>query len=448
MSLATTSRELPDLEPNRRLTLPDSVEATLPNGLTVIAIERRSVPLVEVRLRVPLSATTADPWHVAVSSLMSRTLLSGTADMSTVDIAAALQGVGGGLSASVDPDRLLVSGAGLASGLERILTILGDVVHGATYPENEVVTERARLIDRIQVAQTQPSHLVREALLRRIYGNHPYGLQTARPADLEHLGRDELARMHAARVRPAGATLVISGDIDPQATVELAGTVLGSWTGAPAGADLPGIPPLAPGPLVLAHRPNSVQSSLRLALPAVTRTHPDYAALQLANLIFGGYFSSRWVENIREDKGYTYGPHSGIDHSVAGSRLIVAAEVATDVTAPALLETWYELGRIASIAPGDAELEQARQYALGSLLLGMSTQAGLASLASMYAAYGLRLDFLVGHADRLTQVTKDDVARAAATYLAPAKAVTVVLGDTDLVEGPLRVLSTVERAGD
>jgi predicted Zn-dependent peptidase len=180
-------------------------------------------------------------------------------------------------------------------------------------------------------------------------------------------------------------------------------------------------------------------------LPAVGRTHPDHAVLQLANLIFGGYFSSRWVENIREDKGYTYGPHSLIEHSVAGSTMVVAAEVATEVTAPALLETWYELGRLASLPPTAEELEQARQYALGTLQLGMSTQAGLAGLLSTYAGFGLRLDHLAEHARKLTEATVEDVARAAATYLAPAKAVTVVLGDAERVATSLGALTQVEQ---
>jgi predicted Zn-dependent peptidase len=183
---------------------------------------------------------------------------------------------------------------------------------------------------------------------------------------------------------------------------------------------------------------------MRLALGAVGRTHPDHAALQLANLVFGGYFSSRWMENIREDKGFTYSAHSIVEHSIAGSSVILAADVATDVTAAALLETWYELGRIATGPPGKEELEQARQYALGSLLLGMSTQAGLAGLATTYAAYGLRLDFLIDHTARLAAATRDEVAAAAANYLAPAKAATVILGDASIVESSLSTLSTVQ----
>jgi predicted Zn-dependent peptidase len=119
--------------------------------------------------------------------------------------------------------------------------------------------------------------------------------------------------------------------------------------------------------------------------------------------------------------------------------------VATEVTGPSLLETVYELGRIASLPPGEEELEQARRYALGTLRLGMSTQAGLAALASMYASFGLRLDYLTEHSAALSAATRDEVAAVASRYLAPSNAVTVVLGDAERVERQLSLLTTVER---
>lgn len=446
MTVVTGPRQLPPLEPNRELVLPSTAERTLANGLTVIAVERPSVPLVEIRLRVPFGRKTLDPPFVAQAALLSQTLFSGTADMSTVEIAAELQKVGGAFSASVDPDRLLVSGNGLASGLPRILEILAKVVMGATYPEQEVATERARLIDRIQVAQSQPSHLARMALLRRVYGEHPYAIQTPAIEDVSELTTAKLLELHGARMHPAGAALIIVGDVSAEETLDLAEATFASWDGAGKADEVPPAPRPSGGPIALVDRPGSVQSSLRIALPAVGRTHPDHAALQLANLIFGGYFSSRWVENIREDKGYTYGPHSVVEHWVAGSSVILSAEVATEVTAPALVETWYELGRVAILPPTEEEVEQARQYALGSLLLGMSTQAGLAGMLSTYVGYGLRLEYLAEHAARLAAATRDDVAAAASQYLAPASAVTVVLGDASVIERPLAALATVEHA--
>ncbi|MEV4509806.1 pitrilysin family protein [Dactylosporangium sp. NPDC049525] len=441
MTAETLLRTVPVLGPNRPLKLPKTVERTLDNGLTVIALRRASVPLVEVRLRVPFAKA-----HLARAALLTQTVLSGTTAMSTVDIAAELQKVGGGLSAGADPDRLLISGNALVGGLDRLLDLLAEVLTDANYPAEEVSTERARLVDRIRVAQSQPSHLARAALLKRMYGKHPYAIQTPAPEQVEAVTPGTLRTLHAERLHPAGATLVIVGDLAPEKAIAAAERMLSKWDGAGSAVELPPTPELKPGPLTLVDRPGSVQSSLRLALPAVSRRHPDHAALQLANLVFGGYFSSRWVENIREDKGYTYGPHSLVEHAVAGSSLVVAAEVATGVTGPALLETLYELGRLASLPPKEDELEQARQYALGTLQLGMSTQAGLAGLVSTYAGFGLRLDYLAEHATRLARVSRDDVAAAAAQYLAPSRVAAVVLGDAALIEKPLAALTAVTRA--
>ena len=348
--------------------------------------------------------------------------------MSTADIAAALQSVGGALSASLDSDRLLVAGNGLATGLPRILGILAEVLTAATYPEGEVTTERARLIDRIQVAAQPPSHLARVALLRRMYGAHPYAVQTPEIAGLSELtARNSRRCTRRGCIRPARRSSSWATSTGRRRwTSPRRRWAAGAGPG-PARRFRP-MPPLQAGPGRAGRSPGfgAVVGTAGAARGA--RTHPDHAALQLANLVFGGYFSSRWVENIREDKGYTYSPHSVVEHSVAGSSLILSTEVATEVTAPALLETWYESGRLATCTAGEEELEQARQYALGSLLLGMSTQAGLAGLAITYAGYGLRLDFLAQHTARLA-ATRDEVAAAGATYLAPAQAATVVLGD-------------------
>jgi zinc protease len=432
---------LPDLVPDGKLKLPREAERTLSSGLTVIAIRRPGVPLVELRLRVPFGRAP-----LPRATLLSQALFTGTGTMSSIDIAAELQAVGGGLSAGLDPDRLLVTGNALAAGLDRMLEILAGVLTDPAYPQEEVATERERLVDHIQVAQSQPSHLARTALLKRMYGRHPYAVQTPEPEQVRGVRPAQLRALHADRVRPDGAVLVLVGDISPEKAIDAADKALGSWTGPGRDGNVPPTPELEPGPLVLVDRPGSVQSSLRIALPALPRTDPDYAPLQLANMVFGGYFSSRWVENIREDKGYTYGPHTAIEHFIAGSALVASAEVATEVTGPALLETLYELGRIASLPPGEEELEQARRYALGTLRLGMSTQAGLAGLASMYASFGLRLEHLRTHSAALAAATREQVAEVASRFLAPSRAVTVVLGDAAKVEAPLAALTPVERS--
>jgi predicted Zn-dependent peptidase len=204
--------------------------------------------------------------------------------------------------------------------------------------------------------------------------------------------------------------------------------------------------PVPPGgPLFVVDRPGSVQSTLRMGRLGLTRTDPGYPALQLANLIFGGYFTSRWTKNLREDKGYTYGPHSRLDHHVLGSTVALSVEVASEVTAPALLETLSELGRIALLPVSETEVASVQQYAIGTLALSTATQAGLASTLSGLSAFGLGLDWIAEHPARLLATTVEDVSAAATQFLAPYGFTSVLVGDAASVAGPLSTLGPVEQ---
>jgi predicted Zn-dependent peptidase len=438
------SELVPPLGPVPRVRQPAAAERTLPSGLRVLAVRRAGVPLVEVRLRVPFGGTA--PTHAARGRLLGETLLAGTERHDQVGLAAALQALGADLHVSVDADRLSVGGTVLRTGLGDLLGLLAEVLTAAAYPAREVAGERDRLVERLSIARSQPSVLVGEALNRRLYGDHPYARELPTVEAVGAVTAAQVRRLHADRVRPAGATLVLVGDLSPARALDTVEAALGEWTGDGPDRGLPPLPPVTPGPTVLVDRPGSVQASLRLAGPALRRDAPDYPALQLANLVFGGYFSSRLVENIREDKGYTYGPHSRINHGAAGSTFVVDADVSTEVAAPALLETWYELGRMATLPPSQAELDDVRQYAVGTLALSVATQAGLASTLAALIGVGLGLDWLREHPRRLAAVTVDEAFAAARRHLAPSRLVTVVLGEAGTIEPALATLGPVERS--
>jgi hypothetical protein len=336
------------------------------------------VPLVELRLRVPFGRAP-----LARATLLSQALFTGTSTMSSIDIAAELQAVGGGLSAGLDPDRLLVTGNALASGLDRILEILAAVLTDASYPGrgggHRTGTARRPHPGRAEPARAPGPDGAAEADVR------PPSVRRADAGAEQVRGvrPGQLRRLHADRMRPDGAVLVLVGDLHPDKAIDAADKALGSWTGPSRDGNVPPTPALQPGPLLLVDRPGSVQSSLRMALPAVDRTHPDYAALQLANLVFGGYFSSRWVENIREDKGYTYGPHTAIEHFVAGSALVAAAEVATEVTGRRCWRRCTSWAASPASRPARRSSSRPGRTPSARCRLGMSTQAGLAGLASM-----------------------------------------------------------------
>jgi predicted Zn-dependent peptidase len=415
-----------------------------PSGLRVIAVRKPGVPLVEVRLRIPF--LSAKPAHPARATVLSDTLATGAGGLDRAGIAAALQALGADVNVSVDADRLVIGGNALASNLKGLLDLLALLLVEPAYAKREVHTERDRLIERLTMARARPAVVAGEALGRRMWGEHPYSLDLPLPDAVAEVTPSHVRRLHERRVRPDGATLVIVGDITPARAVDVAATALAGWTGAPEAAKVPPLPTPSSGPTLLLDRPGSVQSTLRMGRPALTRVDARYPALQLANLVFGGYFSSRWTENIREDKGYTYGPHSRLDHHVLGSVLVLDVEVATEVTAPAVVETVYELGRMATLPVTEAEVEAVRQYAIGSLALSLDTQAGLASTLSALSAFGLGLDWLAEHPLRLAATTVDEVSDVAAEFFGPSGFTGVVVGDVDRIAGSLGAVGAVELA--
>jgi zinc protease len=435
-------REIPGLGPAPKAKQPTATERTLPSGLRVIAVRRTGVPLVEVRMRIPFGGTAAT--HPARASLLGETLLAGTERYNQLELAEAVQALGAHLSVSTDSDRLLIGGSVLRTGLSALLDIIGDIVTGATYPNGEVALERDRMVENLAVARSQPSVLAREALRRRLYGDHPYAREIPAPETVASTTAGQLRRLHADRVIPTGATLVLVGDVQPARVLDRAEAALGGWAPQGRPRELPKLPTVVPQAALLVHRTGSVQSSIRLGGSAPGRADEGYPALHLANYVFGGYFSSRLVENIREDKGYTYSPHSRIEHAVAGSGLVVEADVATEVTAPALLEIGYELGRMATLPVGQRELDDVRQYAIGTLALAIATQSGLASMLSGLAGSGLGLDWLREYPGRLGAVTRESAFEAARRWLAPTALSTVVLGDTTQIAQPLGVLDSFE----
>jgi predicted Zn-dependent peptidase len=436
---------MPDLGRPRRPRFPSAAERVLPTGLRVVAVRRPSVPLVQVRLRVPLAGRRQD--HLARTEVLRRTILRGTAERSATRLAQDLQAVGGALAVDVDTDRLVLSGEALRTGLTDLLAIVAEVMSGATHPTAEVEAERARAADQTRRLLTTPGVLADEALSYRMFGDHPYGRDHPHPDEVAAVTAASVRSLHRRRLVPAGSVLVLVGDVTPARALDQVERAMAGWDREGSAASMPKVPATEPGPLTLVPRPGAVQSTIRLGGRAPDRRAEGYAALKLANTVFGGYFSSRMVQNIREDKGYTYSPRSAVQHAEAASVLVVAADVATEVTAPALVEIGYELGRIATLPVTQEELDMAKRYAAGSLALATSTQAGLAATLLELAAVGLDLTWLREHLAETEKATREQVQEQARRYLAPAAFVPVVLGDADQVGADLEALGPVVPPG-
>jgi predicted Zn-dependent peptidase len=201
-----------------------------------------------------------------------------------------------------------------------------------------------------------------------------------------------------------------------------------------------------PSSLWLVDRPGAVQTNIRLGGPALPRTDPDHPALALAVTVMGGYFTSRLNDNIREQKGYTYGAQARLEHRRLSSQLGVSADVGRDVTAASLVEIAYELGRMVSLPVTQPELDAARRYVQGTLAMGIQTQAGLTSYLATLVSAGLPVTYLRDYPAALDHVTVEQVLEAARRFLGPVQLTTALVGDAATVAPTLEALGTVEIA--
>ncbi|GAA1998866.1 insulinase family protein [Nakamurella flavida] len=436
-------RPVPDLSPAGRTREPTLVERVTDSGLTVVAVRKPGTPLVELRLRIPFGGR--GDAHAARAELLAATVMLGTGSRSREQVDSDLAVVGGHLDASVDPARLLVSGSALSTGLPVLLEVLADSLLDPAFRRHDVLGERDRLAEYISISASQPSTVARRYLQKQRFGDHPVTLEMPDAQVLAGVGPAAVRGLHTRAVLPAGSTLVLVGDLSPARALDAVEQALQGWR-SPDGRTTAMVatpPAVVGGDLVAHHRAGAVQSQVRLTAAAPTREDPGYAAAQIANLVYGGYFSSRLVENIREDKGFTYSAHSGMEFWPGRAAMTIAFDTASDVSAAALLETRYELGRMALTGPTEAEVESARAYALGTLATSLATQAGYAGTLSSLAGVGLDARWLRAHPARLQAVTRDEVVAAAAELFAPTAYTGVVVGDLAVLAPGLSSLGGV-----
>jgi zinc protease len=428
----------PPIAPVKTRRRPVVREAELSRGVHATVVRQTGVPLVEVRVVLPLSA--AQIAHSAEPLVLSGSLTSGTAVHDRAALADTIGRVGGTLGASLSGDCVVIHASALAGKLPDIVSLLAEVLSSAVYPAHEIEGDRARTADQMTIALSQPETVATEAINKRLFGRHPYGAEMPRPDAIRRVRASGLRRLHSSLVRPSSAHLVLVGDVEPRRAIAAAEEAMSGWSAGVAdhrAGTLMAPAAVRRGPLFFLDRPGSVQSNIRIGGAMAQRGDDDWPAAALANAIFGGMFTSRLVENLRERNGYTYSPSSSIRHLRMTSALTIGADVSTAVTAAALVETRYELGRLVAVGVTDEELEAARRYLVGTFLLETATQSGLASALAALVASGVGHEYLWSHPTRVAKTTRGAVDAAARRYWAPSMLATVVVGDAESVTGLL-----------
>jgi zinc protease len=419
----------------------------LDNGLEVIEAHVPGRPLLQAQLVSRDdgggAASGEAPGLAGVTMLTARAMPEGTQRRGAIELVEAAERLGAELGAEAGWESLVSHIEVPRARLQPALELLAEMSTQPSFPADEVERLRDERLNDLAQGLADPRRRVERVFAETVYeASSPY----ARPLggveeSVARIDRDALAARHAAVVRPETSTLIVCGDLERVPVSEAVAAAFGTWrgTGDPAEPDALSVGAHPAGPrVVLVDRPGAPQSEVRLGHVGLPRRIPDFHAVTVMNGILGGLFSSRLMQLLREQRGYTYGIYSGFDMRRGPGPFAVRCSVHTEVTALALGDILGELRRMREEPVTGTELELFRDYLVGVFPLRFETSAQVAAALAGVVAFDLPDDELDRYRPGIAGVSEDDVLQAARSHVRPAEMSIAIVGDAARVESDLR----------
>lgn len=407
------------------------VRHVLPNGATVIAKRSTATPAVSFNLSLPAGVMHEPAGRPGVANLLARTIDRGTERRPASAIAEALDGRGVALAAEMNRHNLTLSCTSLAEDAGDILDLLIDIVRRPVFPEAEVARRRQEIVTGLRQDEDNPAIRAVQALLGLLYGErHAYGRRPkGTVADVERLGRDDVAAFHARQATPGGVVLVVVGDIETGRAVELAGGRLEDWPDTtPAAAPVEPVAPAGERHRLVVPMMNKSQADVAYGFVTVPRADPAFYAVWVMNTVLGQYgLGGRLGDNIRERQGMAYYVFSTFEPAPVPAPLIVRAGVAAGDVDRTIAAIDEEVAALARDGVTEEELADTRRFLTLSVPRLLETNAGIATFLQTAEFFGLGMDYDARLPELLAGVSREAVAEAA-RRLDPARASIAVAG--------------------
>jgi zinc protease len=384
--------------------------ATLSHGAPVYFIKGGEQNVLKIELVLP-----AGRWNESmpgVAHFTAKLLPRGTRSKDSFAIASGFDRLGAHFDVTAGPDFATVSLYAITRNLAPALELALEVLTEPSFPEDELAQLKATFLQNLKISMEKTSYLASQLFRKTLFGeHHPYGRET-RPDNVHALRRMDLKAFHDTWFSPI--IVLMSGKVEDEHQQYILDTL----------SRLPGMkqPEKSHEPEPVGNRrghvekEGSLQTSLRIGRKAIPRSHPDYPALVLLNHVLGGYFGSRLMKNIREEKGLTYGIHSSIHIMKRDTYLLIGADVNKENTDIALEEVRKELERVCSEPIPADELEVARRHFIGGLQSDLSTPFAHADKIRTMALHGLPMDHYAKLIQEVDRMSPSDLLARAGTY--------------------------------
>jgi zinc protease len=436
---------VPALAPERQVTWPKRTRTRLANGLEVILAESHTIPKFHGELLFRSGNAAVADRAIGLAEMTATVLRSGTQKRASRKIEEDLRRIGADLSSHAGADASAISFSGLSEFAEPLLGLVQELAGEASFPEAEFERERRQRLEEVKLQRTQPSFLAGERLRKVLFGAHPYAHVAPTEAQVTGYKLDDLNTVYREVYTPQNGLLLLVGDFEPQEMLKTIEAAFRAWSGKKPEAKTFPAPANPRGRhLYLVHMPGAVQTQILAGCHAITRKHPDWIKLGVTNCLYGGAFNSRLVMNIREDKGYTYSPRSGVTPLRQHGFFSVSAAVRNEVVAASLTEILYELNKLRSLSVPAAELADAQNYLSGVFSLALATQEGLLTQFSTVAEHELPDDYLETYRAKVRAVTSEELLATARNYLDSANLQIVLAGDRAKIESQAALFGEIE----
>jgi len=416
----------PNASAFRHIPLPEAQKVTLSNGIPVYLLPYGTAEVLEVQ--AIFKGGTNYQKKAGVAAFSMQNMVEATRQHSSLELARILDGYGAWMGQQAEEECLSVSLATLSKNLVHTLHLLKEVITEPLFSEQEFVAMKARSLQRMHVSEQKTATKAIRSFRELMFGEkHPYGLSFG-SAELESIELEEIRAYYHSFIYPGNLSLLLCGNYDQDACLHLLEKEFGKL---PKGRKAPESVKIASGnPLlgrhVLDH--DGMQSSLRLGHKGIARNHEDYYGMQVANTILGGYFGSRLMHNIREEKGYTYGIYSGWLGLKHGGFFIVQADVGNEYAEATIEEVKKEMRLLCEKGVSASELDLVKSYMLGQGISQRETPFQLGELLRFSLSQEIPFREIDRKFEVINQISADEIQTLVNKYLQPDQMIEVVVG--------------------
>ena len=386
----------------------------LKNGTSVFLIDAGTEDI--MRIEFVFRAGMVQEYLPLLATSVNMMLTEGSEKYTSEELNSIIDYFGIFLNLTVERDSAGLIVCFLNKHLEKALELVAEILFHPEFPEKELNLLMRKRLTWFRINREKVQNIATDKFFESVFGSHhPYG-RMVKEADFEGMMPSLLKDFHAKYYSPEKMTMIVSGRI-PEKTVDLFEKYFGDLHSQPIYMeDAKNIIKGESGKKEHINKKGAIQTAIRIGSPVISKRHPDYPGLKIVNALLGGYFGSRLMKNIREEKGLTYGIHSSLSSfDLSGFRLI-STEVGKENAAKAINEIYKEIRLLLSEPVGQDELNVVRNYMSGEMVRMFDGPFAIGESFKAVWEFGLDLNYFVRMMDTIGTITPEEILGLANTY--------------------------------